>query len=168
MGVEKKLGVKKIRSKEISLNFTKEIPIIFYKEFPCKLKIDEKFPKNWIARNFLKNLKIVIFFLFFFLKRKTFPKYFLYFFFKGKKLTKNRQKLTCSQVFEKFENCFFTWFFRRRCLIISSEGTKNNQKKISSCLREICKFRKIGKKPTPVFCEIFWNIFFLSFLQKIF
>ena len=46
MGVEKKLGVQKNRSKEIPFNFTKEIPLIFFiREFPSKLKIDEKSPK---------------------------------------------------------------------------------------------------------------------------
>ena len=46
MGVKKKLGVQKNRSKEIPFNFTKEIPLIFFtREFSSKLKIDEKSPK---------------------------------------------------------------------------------------------------------------------------
>ena len=126
MGVEKKLGVKKNRSKEIPLNFKKEIPLIFYREFPL----------NW-------------------------------------KLTKNRQKLTCSKFFDKIKNFYFFWFFHKRCLKKSSEGSKNNQKKISRCFREICEFvfKKSKKKPTPDFGEIFWKIYFflnfLSFSQKI-
>ena len=45
MGVEKKLGVQKNRSKEIPLNDTKETLYFFNREFPLKLKIDKKSPK---------------------------------------------------------------------------------------------------------------------------
>ena len=70
---------------------------------------------------------------------------------------KNAQKFKCATFFEKFKNCFFFLFFRRRCLKKSSEGTKNNQKKILSCFREICEFMfiKSKKKPTPDFGENF-------------
>ena len=72
-------------------------------------------------------------------------------------MTKNRQKLNCAKFFEKFKNCYFFWFFRRRCLKISSEGTKNNQKKISSCFREICEFvfRKSKKNQPPILAKLF-------------
>ena len=85
-------------------------------------------------------------------------------------MTKNRQKLNCAKFFEKFKNCYFFWFFRRRCLKISSEGTKNNQKKISSCFREICEFvfKKSKKKPTPNFGEIFWKKEHSDFFPRIF
>ena len=43
-------------------------------------------------------------------------------------MTENRPKLTCSKFFEKFKIVFFG-FFSKRCLKMSSEGTKNNQKK---------------------------------------
>ena len=83
---------------------------------------------------------------------------------------KNRQKLNCAKFFEKFKNCYFFWFFLRRCLKISSEGTKNNQKKISSCFREICEFvfKKSKKKPTPNFGEIFWKKEHSDFFPRIF
>ena len=85
-------------------------------------------------------------------------------------MTKNRQKLNCAKFFEKFKNCFFFWFFLSRCLKISSEGTKNNQKKISSSFREICEFvfKKSKKKPTPNFGEIFWKKEHSDFFPRIF
>ena len=72
-------------------------------------------------------------------------------------MTKNRPKLNCATFFEKFKNCYFFWFFRWRCLKNSSEGTKNNQKKISSCFREICEFmfKKSRKKINPRFWRNF-------------
>ena len=81
-------------------------------------------------------------------------------------MTKNRRKLTCSKFFEKFKNCFFFWIFRRRCLKKSSEGTKNNQKKISSSFREICEFmfKKSKKNQPPILAKIFEKSnFFLIF-----
>ena len=65
---------------------------------------------------------------------------------------------------------FFFWFFSKRCLFHSSEGTQNNQKKISSCFREICEFvfKKSKKKPTPDFGEIFWKKEHSDFFSRIF
>ena len=86
-------------------------------------------------------------------------------------MTKNRPKLNCATFFEKFKNCYFFWFFLRLCLKNSSEGNKNNQKKISRCFREICEFlfKKSRKKPTPDFGEIFWkkeHSDFFSFFRR--
>ena len=78
------------------------------------------------------------------------------------KIDENRQKLTCSKFFDKIKIFYFFWFFHKRCLNKSSVGSKNNQKKISRCFREICKFvfKKSKKKPTPDFGENFWKIYF--------
>ena len=74
-------------------------------------------------------------------------------------MTKNRPKLNCATFFEKFKNCFFFfWFFLRRCLKNSSEGTKNNQKKISSCFRENCEFmfkKSREKNQPPILAKFF-------------
>ena len=51
----------------------------------------------------------------------------------------------------------FFLFFLRRCLKKSSEGSKNNQKKISSCFREICEFmfKKSKKNQPPILTNFF-------------
>ena len=80
------------------------------------------------------------------------------------------EKKTCEIFWQKKKIDFFFDFFSKRCSFYSSEGTKSNQKKLSSCFRESCEFmfKKSKKKPTPHFREIFWKKENSNFFPRIF
>ena len=92
-----------------------------------------------------------------------------------KKSKKSPKKQNCSKFLEKNKNCIFFQNFLRECLLASSKGTRNNQKKILSSFWDISKNRiflsKKWKNHQKIqivrnFLEKIKFVFFLKILSK--
>ena len=105
-------GIRTHYLEKSTLIFIREITLKFLKGIPFKIEKWRKIVKNWIVRNFLKNLKIVIFFDFF---AEDVLKSLL----RGPKTIRKKYQV----VFEKFAN-------------LCSESQKKNQPPILAKLFE--------------------------------